>query len=419
MPNVAQPVAAMLDDNGCVAIDVACLNCGYNLRTQPVSGACPECAQEVRYSTSGYVVRLDADGRIANDLACITCGYNLRLQPATGTCPECGNRVAPSTRGFYLRFGPPQWVARLSRGVLLVAIALVGLVFVELATVFSSLLLAAGPPGSAYTAVVIGFLLMIAGLAILGIVGVFFTTSRDPVSRETPKRISARAIARLSAWLAPSLGVCAFLSVGAASILTAGRSPFQVLYGFFTISCVFVCIIVFPLSFTRRLGELMRRIPRSGLARYARIQFWLYASTSTLVFVGYVLGTLMFPRTSTAMTATAVTTSMPASAFAGGAAAAPSGALGFTGSGTIATSAPSGTTLITTSGPVALSPRARGRMIGASIAGLFGCGWFLVGISTFVLLILAQRALAGAAKDAAANAAGGMGAAPFESVPRP
>ena len=32
-----------------------------------------------------------ADGRINQDCKCISCGYNLRTLPATGVCPECGN----------------------------------------------------------------------------------------------------------------------------------------------------------------------------------------------------------------------------------------------------------------------------------------------------------------------------------------
>lgn len=417
MPNVAQPVAVMLDDNGCVAIDVACLNCGYNLRTQPVNGACPECAQAVRFSTSGYVVRLDADGRIADDLPCITCGYNLRLQPATGTCPECGNRVAPSTRGFYLRFAPPQWVARLSRGVSLVAIALAGMVFVGLTFFLVGVFLAAGPQGPSFNAFAVGILLLLVASVILGIVGVFFMTSLDPVSRATPKRFSARAIAKLSVWLAPALGFCAWLSAFAASTTAGGLSPLLVLSAVLGISCALVGLIVLPLSFTKRLGELMRRIPRPGLATYARIQFWLYAVTSILLFAGVVLSNLMIRRTATAMTATAVTTSMPASAGAG-TAAAPAGALGSTGSVTVTTVSPSGTAVVTTSGPGAAMPRAAGPMMVTWAAVGFGaCGWFLVSISAFVLLILVQRALAGAAKEAAANATGEAVGAPTESSP--
>ena len=195
MPNIAQSVAATLDDNGCVVIDVACLNCGYNLRTQPVSGRCPECAQEVRFSTSGYVVRLDADGRIMDDLACITCGYNLRLQPATGSCPECGNRVAPSTRGFYLRFAPPHWVARHARGLLFIVISFGGLALVWLAQVFGFMLLAAGPTTTVWVTLLVVILLPVVGFGVLGIVGVFFATSRDPVPGATPKRACAPPIA--------------------------------------------------------------------------------------------------------------------------------------------------------------------------------------------------------------------------------
>src|SRR5262249_59076791 len=35
---------------GCVDTDLACVACGYNLRTQPVSGRCPECATAAHVS---------------------------------------------------------------------------------------------------------------------------------------------------------------------------------------------------------------------------------------------------------------------------------------------------------------------------------------------------------------------------------
>lgn len=41
-------------------------------------------------------VLLDADGRLVTDLACIRCGYNLRGLKATGVCAECGNPVSDS-----------------------------------------------------------------------------------------------------------------------------------------------------------------------------------------------------------------------------------------------------------------------------------------------------------------------------------
>jgi hypothetical protein len=40
------------------------------------------------------------DSAIDHDLACIFCGYNLRSLTAAGNCPECGNGVAPTLARF-------------------------------------------------------------------------------------------------------------------------------------------------------------------------------------------------------------------------------------------------------------------------------------------------------------------------------
>jgi predicted RNA-binding Zn-ribbon protein involved in translation (DUF1610 family) len=52
-------------------------------------------------------VALDAEGRVAEDVACIRCGYNLRTLYHDGRCPECdadvirSNMVAASG-GMYI-----------------------------------------------------------------------------------------------------------------------------------------------------------------------------------------------------------------------------------------------------------------------------------------------------------------------------
>ncbi len=55
--------------------------------------------------------------RIATDLPCLKCGYNLRTLPLAGRCPECGVPVERTMRGDLLRFSDPKWVAGLSGGV--------------------------------------------------------------------------------------------------------------------------------------------------------------------------------------------------------------------------------------------------------------------------------------------------------------
>ena len=65
-------------------------------------------------------VQLDPTGQLAQDIHCIHCGYNLRSLLPDQACPECGKPVAPSLRDDRLRSSDPQWVRRLSVGMICV-----------------------------------------------------------------------------------------------------------------------------------------------------------------------------------------------------------------------------------------------------------------------------------------------------------
>jgi hypothetical protein len=62
-------------------------------------------------ATYGYVA-IDDRGRLARSLPCIDCGYDLRSTPADGGCPECGAAVDRSVRhavlGSATRRTPPR-----------------------------------------------------------------------------------------------------------------------------------------------------------------------------------------------------------------------------------------------------------------------------------------------------------------------
>ena len=59
---------------------------------------------------------LDADGRVMGDLACAECGYNLRMLESTGNCPECGMAVVVSARRDRLSDAPGGWLRGITRG---------------------------------------------------------------------------------------------------------------------------------------------------------------------------------------------------------------------------------------------------------------------------------------------------------------
>ena len=53
---------------------------------------------------------------VTDDLACAECGYNLRTLAIDAGCPECGMSVRVSMRGDRLAAAPPAWLGRMSHG---------------------------------------------------------------------------------------------------------------------------------------------------------------------------------------------------------------------------------------------------------------------------------------------------------------
>jgi hypothetical protein len=52
------------------------------------------------------------------DMPCIACGYNLRSLPFDGICPECAGSVRQSVEGFRMQSAPPAYVRALRTGLL-------------------------------------------------------------------------------------------------------------------------------------------------------------------------------------------------------------------------------------------------------------------------------------------------------------
>jgi hypothetical protein len=58
----------------------------------------------------------DPGPRVETDLACVECGYNLRTLAHSAECPECGLAVLVSARGDRLSSAPPRWLHALGHG---------------------------------------------------------------------------------------------------------------------------------------------------------------------------------------------------------------------------------------------------------------------------------------------------------------
>jgi hypothetical protein len=62
---------------------------------------------------------------VQEDVPCRRCGYNLRTLPVDGQCPECGTEVRPSLRGRRLVNADRGWLAWICGGAILFGVGLV------------------------------------------------------------------------------------------------------------------------------------------------------------------------------------------------------------------------------------------------------------------------------------------------------
>lgn len=397
---------------------------------EPTSQPPPEAAREA----------VDDQGRLIENIGCRRCGYNLRSLQTDAVCPECGAAVVISIHGYYLRFAPLDWVRRLALGAkLLLAsiatafvgwLAIMGIGFATamsmataMATATSQTVIPAGPSPAfqlIMTATMIGLSLVVTGLLIAGVI---LLTARDPAEVGKPERLGSRRLARYCLWSIPVAmvagGAMSFANYGVAvPVLTPVMIGIWIVIGI----AVITSNVIMPAAVLRRFIGLMTRIPRPGLAKFGRIEFWAYLIVTVLGFGVYAVAITTFRAFATAAFAAAATTTTAATTGP----ATRLSQLGSVGVPTPApitapTSAPAGSSvktdtfvggrqvMVTTSGstsmpatmPFAATPRNMTFAIITAFAGaLGGCGGLAVAIAGLVFLIMAWRALAKAAKQA-------------------
>lgn len=85
---------------------------------------------------------------VPGDMACFQCGYNLRGQPNQGKCPECASPVMNTYRRWLI-YAEPKWLGRLRGGITALLWGILILVIASLGMgVFGAVQgVRAGPPG--------------------------------------------------------------------------------------------------------------------------------------------------------------------------------------------------------------------------------------------------------------------------------
>ncbi len=319
----------------------------------------------------------EADARVADDLECMQCGYNLRTLPVDGLCPECAAPVRFSREGYYLRNAPVEWLRKLKGGLSLIIVSiLVGtLVGIGFVAYYAVQAIQAGPtvaavPPARETALVALFFVPI---GIMLMIGVAKLTAAQPMGDEiAPRRDGTRVWAR-RALLTYLLMYVAGIALGGLAVAfedSVGIKSANALLGIASYASSMALLILV----VRLLDTLMRRVPRAGIAKYARVVFWgcLITVGPAVVAQAITLASAMsMPTGATTMPAPAATMPVAAMSVSG------QGVTTFPASAPAL--APAGTTL----------PSLGFQML----AGCGSCMFLIFALNAFILLFLARGAL--------------------------
>jgi len=220
---------------------------------------------------------LDANACVAADLPCVLCGYNLRTLSEDAVCPECARAVRDSLRAQYLRHAPPDWVTRLAEGARALLVA--GVLTFAIPLVLGALLLVPSDVTAGIAALTVVPGLAVIAVAVLG--GLLTITERNPALRDCPEGARARRVVR---WSMAAVIPVWFLS-GISSGLLRPSIPVEVAL----LLLSFGAALVLPLSICWHVADLMRLIPRKDLARYAHCQFWALLGVGVVFVAGLAL----------------------------------------------------------------------------------------------------------------------------------
>lgn len=196
---------------------------------------------------------------LETDLPCVSCGYNLRGLPPGGRCPECATPVAVSLQGDGLRFANRRWLQGIRWGV-------AALIAAHLYPLGLSLLFMFGPslaaPSSTTQIILLFFVCFVyLALQIVGTVGTFLITSRDPRTMSGSDR-------RVLAWAARTAAVVLLVSASLTVVTPArvsGLSAAALILMYSVLSLASTLSYLGQLVYLRRLA---RRIPDATLSSW-------------------------------------------------------------------------------------------------------------------------------------------------------
>lgn len=208
-------------------------------------------------------IALDDGGRINQDIACVRCGYNLRSLDPNQVCPECGTPVGRSLQGDFLRFRDPDWVESLASGMNWIVAGIVCHILFTLLAIGIGAALSGSGPGFMNGPL---FHLISAAGWLVSFVGYWKVTTPEPTGTEQDDNLTARKIARFGVtFQVICLPVTAMLGSLFARIPSAAIGM-----GI----CTWIINLVGYFALMIYARRMALRIPHAKLARNTRIVMW-------------------------------------------------------------------------------------------------------------------------------------------------
>ncbi|HVP12265.1 MAG TPA: hypothetical protein VMV94_13890 [Phycisphaerae bacterium] len=126
---------------------------------------------------------------IADDMACVICGYNLRSLQASGRCPECGSPVHRSIHGDLLRYADAEWLGKVLLGITLMLWGILVMILLRIAEGI----------GSAAKTNEVYFVGPALAASVLDVLAAFLITVQEPKIAMSEDTVTWRRIIRICA----------------------------------------------------------------------------------------------------------------------------------------------------------------------------------------------------------------------------
>jgi len=236
---------------------------------------------------------VDEHGRLVGHVSCRNCGYNLRGQPLDGACSECGAAVEWSAKGDRLCYCDPKWIGSLKSGMTWFIASIISalvLVIIYIVFIFAVVLpQITGPPSGPGTQPGLpqmmqsqqGAMAVQAGGTAVGLIltGLFLVAVLL-LTRTEPGKIdespwSSRQIFRIGWIIASAIGITGSVMVYASPLIGTGITYLSQVLSLVAYVAMFVY-----------LRKLALRVPAQSLATQTSILMWGLTICLGVIFVG-------------------------------------------------------------------------------------------------------------------------------------